>query len=150
MTYLGKIWSCGISESILPIEYINLTHSPGLSLLDLSASWQAAMTSSAWGFIPSAQSRQMSLRAIEAQRARSGSLRAEVMMGATIGKRVVCMASHSAKPPMQSNAEEMTLMLLLYGSIGSLAKNWVRTGHSSSSSASDSATADHMYRVASR
>ena len=128
-----------MSESILPMEYMSLTHSPGLSLFDFSASWHAAMTSSAWGFMASAQSLQMSFKAMDAQRARSGSLRADVTIGATMGRRVECMASHSAKPPMQSRAEETTRILLLYGSIGSLARNWVSTGHSSSSSASDSA-----------
>ena len=121
------------------MEYMSLTHSPGLSLFDFSASWHAPMTSSAWGFMASAQSLQMSFKAMDAQRARSGSLRADVTIGATMGRRVECMASHSAKPPMQSRAEEMTRILLLYGSIGSLARNWVSTGHSSSSSASDSA-----------
>ena len=51
---------------------------------------------------------------------------------------------------MQSKAEEITFMLLLYGNVGSLARNCVRMGHSSSSSANDSATADQTYREASR
>ena len=53
-------------------------------------------------------------------------------------------------PPIQSNAEDITFMLLLYGNVGSLARNCVRIGHSSSSSARDSATADQTYREASR
>ena len=53
-------------------------------------------------------------------------------------------------PPMQSKAEEITFMLLLYGNVGSFARNCVSMGHSSSSSANDSATADQTYREASR
>ena len=61
----------------------------------------------------------------------------------TCGSRCGCTASQSEKPPIQSSAVEMTLVLLWKGMTGSLARNIGSRGLASSSSLSarDSATA---------
>ena len=99
----------------MPRGYISLTHSPGardeLARLD----WMLEITCSAYGFIESVQSLEMSLRAMVAARESSGLVRAEVTMGVTWGSRWGWTASQSEKPPIQSRAVEITRVLLWNG-----------------------------------